>query len=232
MDRVPGQSRERARLSARPPKTPVAGPAVPGEAALGMESDRDTLLYIPTGIQTGQPAPLVVLFHGAGGVASGGLSLLRPLADSYNLVLAAPSSRRSTWDGIGGDFGPDVDVVDSALQRIFERVQVDPGRVAVGGFSDGASYALGLGLANGDLFTKVIAFSPGFVPPARRVGRPAVFVSHGVADDVLPINRTSRKLVPALTKDGYEVSYHEFEGPHTVPPDIASRAVDWLGWGA
>lgn len=232
MDRIPGQSREPARLSARPPGTPPAGLAVTGETVLGVESGRDTLLYVPTGIQAGKPGPLVVLFHGAGGAASGGLSLLRPLADSYNLVLAAPSSRGSTWDGVGGHFGPDVDVVDRALQRVFERVQVDPGRVAVGGFSDGASYALGLGLANGDLFTKVIAFSPGYVPPARRAGKPAIFVSHGVFDEVLPINRTSRMLVPALNNDGYEVSYHEFEGPHTVPPDIASEAVGWLGWEA
>jgi predicted esterase len=34
--------------------------------------------------------------------------------------------------------------------------------LAVSGFSDGASYALSIGPANGDLFTHVMAFSPGF----------------------------------------------------------------------
>jgi predicted esterase len=40
------------------------------------------------------------------------------------------------------------------------------------GFSDGASYALSLGLANGDLFTHVLGFSPGFMRVPRHVGRP------------------------------------------------------------
>jgi phospholipase/carboxylesterase len=35
--------------------------------------------------------------------------------------------------------------------------------VALGGFSDGASYALSLDLTNGDLFASLIAFSPGFI---------------------------------------------------------------------
>jgi phospholipase/carboxylesterase len=195
---------------------------------LGLEPERDTLLYVPNGLRPGH-ASLVLLFHGAGGEAAGGLSLLLPLADSYNLVLAAPSSRGSTWDGVQGNYGPDVVMVNRALERIFDLVFVDPGHVAVGGFSDGASYALGLGLANGDLFSKIIAFSPGFIPQAPRTGKPDIFVSHGDADNVLPIERTSRILVPALTKDGYDVSYHEFTGPHTVPGSIIKEAADWLG---
>ena len=51
------------------------------------------------------------------------------------------------------------------------------------------SYALSLGLANGDLFTHVIAFSPGFITPAPPSGRPPIFVSHGTADQVLADRR-------------------------------------------
>jgi phospholipase/carboxylesterase len=230
MDRPRGPSRDRSALTARPGDVPPDRIPVPGRQTLGLEPARDTLLYVPNGLQFGQPAPLILLLHGAGGEAAGGLSLLLPLADTYKLVLAAPSSRGSTWDGIRGDYGPDVEVINRAMERIFNLVFVDPHRVAVGGFSDGASYALGLGLANGDLFSKVIAFSPGFVPPAPRVGKPGIFVSHGDGDDVLPIDRTSRRLVPALEQDGYYVSYREFKGPHTVPAGIAQEAIDWLEW--
>jgi predicted esterase len=121
-------------------------------------------------------------------------------------------------------------MINRALERIFNLVFVDPGRIAVGGFSDGASYALALGLANGDLFSRVLAFSPGFVPPVPRSGKPRVFVSHGDNDAVLPIDRTSRRLVPALQADGYDVTYREFQGPHTVPAGIAEEAIGWLGW--
>lgn len=120
-------------------------------------------------------------------------------------------------------------MINRALERIFQLFSVDPHRIAVGGFSDGASYALGLGLANGDLFSKIIAFSPGSVPPGPRLGKPGIFVSHGDADAVLLIDRTSRRLVPALREEGFDVRYQEFSGPHTVPPSIAQEAPQWLG---
>src|SRR5919202_6240688 len=73
-----------------------------------------------------------------------------------------------------------------------------------------------------------MAFSPGFVAPAPPRGRPRVFVSHGTADAVLPIDRCSRRIVPRLRQASYDVTYQEFEGPHTVPPEIAQAAVAWF----
>ncbi|WP_211291285.1 alpha/beta hydrolase [Kineococcus xinjiangensis] len=206
----------------------------PGERALGVAPVRDALLLVPPGLPADGPVPLVVALHGAGGDAAGGLAPLRPLAEAHGLVLVAPDSRGATWDAVGGGFGVDVEVVDRALAEVFATVPVDPARVAVAGFSDGASYALGLGLANGDLFSAVVAFSPGFVPRGPRAGRPAVFVSHGVHDDVLPIDATSRRLVPPLREAGHEVAYEEFDGAHVVPPEVARAAVEWLEarWGA
>jgi phospholipase/carboxylesterase len=171
----------------------------------------------------------VLSLHGAGGDAEAGLALLRPLAEERGLLVVAPASRGSTWDAVRGSDGPDADLVDRALVTVFAAFPVSPDRVAVAGFSDGASYALGLGLANGNLFRDVLAFSPGFVPPgAPRSGKPRIFVSHGDADEVLPIGRTSRRIVPALRDDGYDVTYREFRGPHTVPPEIVREAVDRL----
>lgn len=109
---------------------------------------------------------------------------------------------------------------------------MDPARLAITGFSDGASYALSLGLTNGDLFSRVLAFSPGFAAPADRQGAPRIFISHGTADAVLPIDRCSRRIVPRLEQAGYDVTYVEFDGPHTVPPEIQRAAVDWLAQGA
>jgi phospholipase/carboxylesterase len=214
------------RLAARPGAP--AQRAEPGLHALGIVRARDTLLYVPAGYRADRPAPLAVMLHGAGGTAEHGLSLLRALADDAGLVLLAPASRQQTWDVIAGGFGPDVELVDAALAATFARCAVDPRRVALGGFSDGASYALSLGLTNGDLFTHLIAFSPGFMAPGDEVGRPRCYVAHGTRDAVLPIDRCSRRLVPVLERAGYAVRYHEFDGPHTVPPAIAREAVDWL----
>jgi phospholipase/carboxylesterase len=166
--------------------------------------------------------------HGAGGDARSGLSHLVGLADEFGLVLLAPESRGRTWDVLAGGFGPDVDFIDRVLGQTFDRLNVDAGRLAITGFSDGASYALSLGLTNGDLFTHVIACSPGFAAPADHRGKPPVFVSHGRRDRVLPIERCSRRIVPQLEREGYEVSYREFDGPHTVPAGVAREALEWF----
>ncbi|MBP0494986.1 alpha/beta hydrolase [Pararoseomonas indoligenes] len=170
--------------------------------------------------------PLIVMLHGAGGHAAGTLGLIEATAPGALLLL--PESRGPTWDVIMGGYGVDVAFLDAALEGVFRHHRVDPRRIALAGFSDGASYALSLALGNGDLFTHALAFSPGFAAPPDPVGRPRIFISHGEADDVLPIDRCSRRLVPVLQRGGYDVRYREFPGGHYVPAGIAEEAVAML----
>ncbi|MFI9386468.1 alpha/beta hydrolase [Kutzneria sp. NPDC052558] len=175
------------------------------------------LLHVPADLPDG-PVPLVVLLHGAGSNPERALTLTR----DRTAVVYAPKSRARTWDAIHGNFGPDVEALDRALAELFEHFDVKT--AAIVGFSDGASYALSLGLVNGTLFEDVVAFSPGFVAPGARAGRPKVFVSHGRHDGVLPIENTSRMIVPALRIVGYRVDYREFTGGHEVPTTVADAA--------
>ena len=214
------------RLTARP-KTPT-GTITPGEQPLGLGDGRDGLLYVPASYSATGPAALVLMLHGAGGSARGALRPFRELADDAGLVLLAPESRGSTWDAIRGSYGADIAFIDRVLASVFDRVAIDPARLTIEGFSDGATYALGVGLTNGDLFQRVLAYSPGFTAPTAAHGRPQFYVSHGTDDPVLPVDRTSRRIVPQLREAGYEVRYHEFEGGHTVPPEIARESAEWF----
>jgi len=214
------------RLKARP-HTPTAT-VTKGLSELGMSSPRDGLLYVPPSYRADTPAAFVVLLHGAGQNAHVLMDPMRPLADSLGLVLLAPESRGSSWDVRYGDYAQDVDFIDAALAKVFAKVNVDSSRVSVAGFSDGASYALSIGLINGDLFSRVAAFSPGFVGPGKPVGKPEIFVSHGTEDQILSIDRTSRVLVPRLKEAGYRVDYHEFRGRHGVNPELLRQAAAWL----
>ena len=216
-------------LPARPGRP--SAPATPGLHRLGLGGTRDALLYVPDGASAGRPAPLALMLHGAGGSGRNALGIAQGLADETGMAVLAPDSRGRTWDIILGAYGPDVEFVNQALGAAFERCAVDRAHVAIGGFSDGASYALSLGVANGDLFTHVLAFSPGFMAPPAQQGAPRVYVSHGTEDGVLPIDLCSRRLVPRLQSAGYDVLYHEFAGPHTVPADIAREAVEWFVGG-
>jgi predicted esterase len=189
-------------------------------------------LYVPPGVDPAEPTPLLVMLHGAGGNARGALALIDHAALRQGVAVLAIDSAHSTWDVVRGGFGPDVRALDRALSETFRRVAVDPDRIGIGGFSDGASYALSVGLTNGDLFRYVLAFSPGFSAPGRAHGRPRVFVSHGTEDRVLPIERTSHRLVRRLEREGYAVRYEELEGEgHAVPRAIAEQAVGILARG-
>jgi phospholipase/carboxylesterase len=168
-----------------------------------------------------------VMLHGAGGDARGALRPFAAVAERRGLLLLAPKSVGRTWDVIIGDFGPDVRLIERALELVLRRYAVDRARLAIEGFSDGASYALSLGITNGDVFPYVIAFSPGFAAPAGRRGSPAFFISHGRYDRVLPIRATSRAIVPRLKRAGYDVTYREFEGGHAAPRAMAEAALAW-----
>lgn len=214
------------RLSARP-GTPTETIA-PGEHPLGFGNDRDGILYVSARYVATTPAPLVMMLHGATGSARGALRPFRELADDAGLVLLAPESRGTTWDAIRGDYGPDIAFIDRALSWTFQRVAIDPARLTIEGFSDGATYAIGVGLTNGDLFQRVIAFSPGFILPTDAHAKPRVFISHGTRDQILPIDQCSRRIVPQLERAKYSVEYREFDGPHAVPPEIAKDALAWM----
>ena len=219
---VPSASRE-GRLEFRPaPPVERAGPT--GSITVhGSPGAQAASAYVP---DAGRAMRLVLFLHGAGGAAAESVKVLLPFADEHGLLLVAPQSVRSTWDVITGGFGPDVHTIDRLLEEVTATYPVD--RYTSAGFSDGASYALSLGLGNGDVFDSVLALSPGFSAAEMRNGRPRFFVSHGTQDRVLPIDRCSRRIVPSLERGGYDVRYDEFDGGHTVPPAIKHSAIDWL----
>ncbi len=199
--------------------------APPGLTRIG-GGNRPALLFVPDGVAL-DAMPLLVFFHGAGGTPENSVDLVVPYASAKGVAVLAPASSDYTWDVIVSEPGPDVTNLHQRLAEVAGRVHVDGGRVAFGGFSDGASYALTLGLANPDVAKAVMAFSPGFFLDGQPHVRPPCFVSHGTRDNVLPIDRTSRMMLPRLRDSGYPVEYFEFDGGHTVPVGAAQRAFDW-----
>ncbi|HYV95986.1 MAG TPA: hypothetical protein VE967_00875 [Gemmatimonadaceae bacterium] len=213
-----------ARIRARPRAN--VRTSIEGSRSLGLDPVRDAVLQVPPDVS--KPVPLLIALHGATQSGSWMHGVLSKYADTAGVALLTPTSREMTWDGIHGSFDVDVAFIDRALERTYQLVSVDPARVVLGGFSDGASYGLSLGLMNGDAFHKLVAFSPGFIVDGPAAGKPEIFISHGTADQILPIDQCSRRIVPALRARGYTVEYREFDGPHTVPDTMAKEAFTWL----
>jgi phospholipase/carboxylesterase len=222
--------RSKARLASRPRRPSQ-------EIDLGLtelrltDGPKNGLIYLPGRYRHDRPAAFAVMLHGAGGSALDVVANSGQLSDATNTIILGVDSRGISWDILTGRYGPDIAFIDQALNWAFARCTVDPARLAIGGFSDGASYGLSVGLANGDLFSHVLAFSPGFMAQPAVIGKPRIFVSHGTQDRVLEIDSTSRSLVPQLQRAGYQVRYREFAGPHTVPPEVAREALEWLNEG-
>jgi poly(3-hydroxybutyrate) depolymerase len=168
------------RLTARPSNGVVTSLR---SGALGLGSDgRDGVMQMPSAPAAGK-VPLLVFLHGATQNGAGMLRRIGPAADQAGVAVLAPDSRGTTWDAIRDGFGDDVVFLNRALEYVFARLAVDPARVALGGFSDGASYAISLGLANGDLFPRrrvlsgfvISAAPPGVRASSSRTGRPIRF---------------------------------------------------------
>jgi predicted esterase len=217
------------RLHARP--TPLApespAPLAAGTHQLEFADGRRALLHVPPPRDDGPLPPLLLLLHGAAGQHGGGDIIALADAMRHGSLLLIPEALSSSWDLLRGGYGPDLSLLDRALQWTMRRHAVDPSRIAIGGFSDGASYALSVGLMNGDLFSDILAFSPGFMAPLRREGLPRVFIAHGEADPVLPLH-LGHAIAKRLAGEGYEVRYAQFAGAHLVDPSIAREALRQL----
>jgi predicted esterase len=214
-------------LRARPSVTAPMLPA--GEAALANGAEAYRPARAPGG-----PLPLLILLHGAGGYPEGFLQKMEPLADKLGVILVAPHSVGRTWDLIENLQtedqpwqGPDANRLDRSLEDLFRRAAVDPGHVVLLGFSDGASYALSLGLSNPKLFTAVIALSPGMIAPVTRIDhQQLVFIAHGRSDHVLPFDGT-KDIADALRRSGANVRFRPFDGDHQIDPESLTEALQW-----
>ncbi|VVD75505.1 alpha/beta hydrolase [Pandoraea nosoerga] len=200
----------------------------PGRHALGLSEARDAVLYVPADIPQDRPVPLFVMFHGAGGFPEKVLPFIEPHADRHKFLVLAPHSTFPTWDIVIGGNGPDLERLRLALGKVAGQYRIDTRRVAFAGFSDGASYALSIGVTNGDIASHVIAFSGGFMSIFLQEGTPRIFIAHGLIDEQLPIATSGRQNAGKLKAAGYDVEYVEFDGLHVIEPGVVARAIDFF----
>jgi len=216
------------RLTARPHESRKS--YVSGRTALGLDSARDAILLTPKS-EPKSNFPLLVFLHGAGQNADEMFEYLGTAPEEAGVAVLAPNSRGKTWDAIssGGFFGRDVKFINDALELVFEMLAIDARHLVLGGFSDGASYAISLGMINGDLFRGVMAFSPGFIIDGPWVGKPRFYISHGKQDPILPIEEYRRRVYGELIRRDYGLTGREFDGGHEIPDKVLREAFQWMG---
>ena len=222
-----------ARLTVRP-LTMATGTVNLQPGVHPLDSLPDFFVYVPTSVVGTRRVPLVVLLPGGGETAKFVLNerehWVREISEKYGMILlvANAATDDGAWDILhglpqaggtatitrtaGGSIilssvteNPDVHHIDAAMKRVLRAYAIDPDKIAVGGMSNGADYALFLGRSNLDVFSRVGAMSA-LIPlygtgPANPKAQ--FFVTGGIGEDGM-VEQTLR-LTHELRQDGHMV---------------------------
>ncbi len=196
--------------------------------------DSRAVLLTPAEIDPARRYPLITVLHGAGRQDEMLVKACRDQPEARDALFLVPRSLLPTWDLIASRERPDLDFLEYAYDLIYRRYPVDPDRQALLGYSDGASYALSVGLSNPRIFRAVmgwaagfIALAPGFDPDAAP--KPAVLLEYGTHDELFPFDRVALPMRENLRKAGYTVEFRVDQGgKHWPSADFLPEALDWF----
>jgi len=191
-------------------------------------------LLLPDPIDPGRAYPLVTVFHGAGRQDELLVRAYQSEPARRDALFFVPRSTYPTWDLLVGQDRPDLDFLEQAYAEIYRRVPVDHRRQALIGYSDGASYALAVGLSNPRLFSAVMGWAAGFVVFDKAATgpddpRPRILLEHGTHDTVFPFEEIALRNCAILRRLGYEVELRVDEGGiHWPSREFQPAALDWF----
>ena len=187
------------------------------------------------GARVGAADSLVVLLHGYGADGHDLIGLAGPFASSLGRAAFvsphAPEPCRNNpggrqwfpvpWlDGsseveMGRSFAASADALQEFLDRETQRHGVPASRVALVGFSQGTMMALHVGLRRSEPVAAVVGYSGRLLAPERLEEelrcRPPVFLSHGDADEMVPVESV-HDAVGALGSHDVPVRWHVSPG--------------------
>ena len=214
------------------------------------EHSGKTLKYLtvePDGYDPGGSYPVVILLHGFGagmrdlaGLASA-ISPDRYLYVCPNAPLTVqigPGLVGYAWTPPGGSGTPeDARRAEELLAGLFDEVVTEhggePGRIVLGGFSQGGMMTYRCGLPRPELFAGLVALSARVSDPEGLRARlpkarsQPVFIAHGTEDALISAEdaRESRRFLEA---EGYAPEYREYPMGHEITQDVLSDLVPWV----
>jgi phospholipase/carboxylesterase len=193
-----------------------------------------------------EPEGALVLLHGRGADEHDLFPLLDALDPERRLVGATPRGPLSLppggahWYVLGGIGTPEASTFHASFRALSEWLEgflaengVPPGRLVLGGFSQGGvmSYALGLG-ADRPRPAALCVFS-GFVPTVEGFELdlspplPPVAIGHGTLDTMIGVE-WGRRARALLEQAGANVLYRETPMFHQLDPGFVREVAEWL----
>jgi len=119
------------------------------------------------------------------------------------------------------------------IEDITSQYQVNPGKVILGGFSQGALLTYIDGLTNPDKFAGLICLSGieidqniiSSLPHEHRSQQ--LFIAHGINDPVVSIN-SARRTRDILEKANYSINYNEYPIGHSISQEVINDLIPWI----
>jgi phospholipase/carboxylesterase len=201
------------------------------------------ILLTPDEIDPDRLYPLFTILHGAGRHDEALAKAYRNEAERRQALFLIPRSVEPTWDLIASEGRLDLDFLEYAYDLIYRRYPVDALQQTLVGYSDGASYALSVGLCNCSMFSALIGWAAGFLvvdpPTAERFRegvpepRPRIYLEHGTHDQLFDFQKVAIPMRDQLQKSGFDVTFSVDEGGRHMPSgSFHQEALDWYFEGA
>ncbi|HYB12963.1 MAG TPA: phospholipase [Myxococcota bacterium] len=224
------------RLTELDPEMPREGVSVGMHSAGTSEDPPDArggfVFYVPERYDGSEALPLVVALHGGFGHGRDFVWTWLREARSRRCCLLAPTSLDTTWSL--HDPERDGSALRSMVEFVMERWRIDSSQVLLTGLSDGATFSLLCGLAEGSPFTAVAPILGVLHPWNFRNGNMGrargkrIYLVHGALDWMFPVD-TARTARAALVEAGADLVYRELADlSHAYPREENARILRWL----
>jgi phospholipase/carboxylesterase len=200
-------------------------------------------LHQPAGEPPASGYPAIVAIHGRGSHA-GDLIELAPYfgADWLTITPQAPQALGFGYhwyevlrvgDPEPQGFARSIDLLQQFIAGLPSAYPIDPQRIFLMGFSQGAVMSFALGLTEPQRYAGIVAMS-GYIAPqtqqeanTARLANLPILITHGTHDTVIPIS-FGRAAQAWLDETPAHVEYHEYPMGHQVSEASLSDVVRWL----
>ncbi len=214
------------------------------------------IIKLPENYNPDQTHTLVIGLHGGGSTPEAFIKIWDKIKD-VNFIYATPQGPYPIlFDELVNEWSlwssPDLKLRERAAELIGDYIadlvkvlkeQYKIGDIYLTGLSQGAIFTYVAGLQNQQLYKGIIIFSgPGifkplgdeefapnwleekYLEPAKKL---RVFIAHGTKDQRVEYE-LGLKSKEVLTSYGYDVTFHSFNGGHTIDPESLKQALEWI----